>query len=94
MCIVPNQTMRHKKSTQTIIALLGNAMSRQQAIIIALTGKGEDAFLQVLALNNKGQAYDDQGMTVPDDVTLLQANDKWDSIRRLPVHTEKPRNRN
>jgi NAD/NADP transhydrogenase beta subunit len=35
--------------------------------------------------------YYDQGMQVPDDVTLLFADDNWGNIRRLPKPGETPR---
>ena len=39
---------------------------------------------QVWALYKEVQDYYDHGMRVPDDVTLLFADDNWGQIRRLP----------
>lgn len=75
----------------TNIALLENIVARQRAIIAEQTGRGVDALPQVWALYKEVQEYYDQGMTVPDDVTLLYADDNWGSIRRLPALNAKPR---
>lgn len=75
----------------TNIALLENIVARQRAIIAKQTGRGEDALPQVWALYKEVQEYYDQGMTVPDDVTLLYADDNWGSIRRLPALNAQPR---
>ena len=40
---------------------------------------------QVWALYKEVQDYYDHGMKVPDDVTLLFADDNWGQIRRLPT---------
>lgn len=37
------------------------------------------------------QEYFENGLVVPDDVTLLFADDNFGSIRRLPVGTERDR---
>jgi hypothetical protein len=75
----------------TNIALLENIVAAQRQIIAAETGKGEAALPQVWALYKEVQDYYDQGMTVPDDVTLLYADDNWGNLRRLPALNAKPR---
>jgi hypothetical protein len=35
--------------------------------------------------------YEDLGLTVPDDVTLLWTDDNWGNIRRLPINNETER---
>jgi hypothetical protein len=32
--------------------------------------------------------YENYGLTVPDDVTLLWADDNWGNVRRLPLANE------
>lgn len=75
----------------TNIALLENIVKEQRKIIAEQTGKGEDALPQVWALYKEVQDYYDKGMTVPDDVTLLYADDNWGNLRRLPDLDAKPR---
>jgi hypothetical protein len=75
----------------TNIALLENIVAEQRKIIASETGRGEAALPQVWALYKEVQDYYDQGMTVPDDVTLLYADDNWGNLRRLPALNAKPR---
>ncbi|MCW8125866.1 glycosyl hydrolase 115 family protein [Microbulbifer halophilus] len=46
---------------------------------------------QVWALYKEVQGYYEDGMRVPDDVTLLWADDNWGNIRRLPTPDERDR---
>lgn len=32
--------------------------------------------------------YENHGLTVPDDITLLWADDNWGNVRRLPLASE------
>lgn len=32
--------------------------------------------------------YEQEGLTVPDDITLLWADDNWGNVRRLPIASE------
>ncbi len=76
---------------ETNISLLENIVKQQRKLISEVTGKGEDALPQVWALYKEVQDYYDQGMTVPDDVTLLYSDDNWGNLRRLPSIDAKPR---
>jgi hypothetical protein len=78
-------------SAGTNIALLEQIVAAQRQIIAKVTGKGEDALPQVWALYKEVQDYYDQGMKVPDDVTLLYSDDNWGNIRRLPPLNAPPR---
>ncbi|KAI0772419.1 hypothetical protein BD413DRAFT_545266 [Trametes elegans] len=49
------------------------------------------AIPQVWTLYKEVQGYYDDGMQVPDDVTLLWSDDNWGNIRRLPLVTERNR---
>ena len=49
-----------------------------------MTGRPAAETPQVWALYKEVQEYYDQGMRVPDDVTLLFADDNWGNVRRLP----------
>ncbi|WP_231737474.1 glycosyl hydrolase 115 family protein, partial [Caulobacter sp. CCH5-E12] len=65
--------------------LLETIVRDQRAIIADVTGKPPEKTPQVWALYKEVLDYYDHGMRVPDDVTLLFADDNWGQIRRLPV---------
>jgi hypothetical protein len=68
----------------TAIGLLEAIVADQRRIIEEVTHKPADQTPQVWALYKEVQDYYDHGMKVPDDVTLLFADDNWGQIRRLP----------
>jgi len=72
----------------TAIELLQNIVADQRSILAELTGKPANQAPQVWALYKEVQDYFDDGMKVPDDVTLLFADDNWGNIRRLPKSGE------
>jgi hypothetical protein len=74
-----------KPMTQgTAIPLLEKIVADQRGIIADVTGKPASETPQVWALYKEVQDYYDQGMRVPDDVTLLFSDDNWGNLRRLP----------
>ncbi|MBB5518994.1 glycosyl hydrolase 115 family protein [Amphiplicatus metriothermophilus] len=72
-------------SEETAIGLLERIVADQRRIIEEATGAPAAQTPQVWALYKEVQDYYDQGMEVPDDVTLLFADDNWGNIRRLPA---------
>ena len=68
----------------TAIDLLQNIVADQRNILRDITGKPPEQTPQAWALYKEVQDYFDAGMKVPDDVTLLFADDNWGNIRRLP----------
>jgi len=78
-------------SEESNIALLEQVVEDQRAIIADETGKPASETPQVWALYKEVQEYYDKGMRVPDDVTLLLADDNWGNIRKLPKAGEKQR---
>ncbi len=81
-----------KPMTQgTAIPLLEKIVADQRQIIQEVTGKPASETPQVWALYKEVQDYYDQGMRVPDDVTLLFSDDNWGDLRRLPQIGAKPR---
>ncbi|WP_037316968.1 glycosyl hydrolase 115 family protein [Salegentibacter sp. Hel_I_6] len=75
----------------TAIGLLEGIVEDQREIIAEVTGKPAEETPQVWALYKEVQDYYDQGMRVPDDVTLLLADDNWGNIRKLPDPKEEAR---
>lgn len=75
----------------TNIALLEKIVKEQRKIIEAVTGQKAAKIPQVWALYKEVQDYYDQGMRVPDDVTLLFCDDNWGNVRKLPDINAKPR---
>ncbi|MEO7997478.1 MAG: glycosyl hydrolase 115 family protein, partial [Gemmatimonadaceae bacterium] len=75
----------------TAISLLERIVSDQRKIISEVTKKPADQTPQLWALYKEVQDYYDQGMRVPEDITLLFADDNWGDIRRLPELKERNR---
>lgn len=73
-------------SEGTAIELLETIVSDQRKLIEEVTGRPAEETPQVWALYKEVQDYYDRGMKVPEDVTLLFADDNWGQIRRLPTH--------
>jgi len=78
-------------SKGTATALLEKIVKDQREIIEKVTKKPASATPQIWALYKEVQDYYDQGMRVPDDVTLLLADDNWGNLRKLPKLNEAPR---
>jgi hypothetical protein len=76
-------------SEGTAIELLEGIVADQRRIIADVTGEPAERTPQVWALYKEVQDYFDAGMDVPDDVTLLFADDNWGNIRRLPAPGER-----
>jgi hypothetical protein len=72
-------------------AMLEKIVGVQRSIIAAGTGKSADAVPQAWCLYKEAQDYYDIGLRVPDDVTLLWAEDNWGNVRRLPTPQERRR---
>ncbi len=68
----------------TNIALLEDIVNDQRKIIREVTGREPEGTPQVWALYKEVQDYYDNGMRVPDDVTLLLCDDNWGNVRKLP----------
>lgn len=78
-------------SAETNIALLEKIVADQRKIIAAVTKKPVEKTPQLWALYKEVQDYYDNGMRVPDDVTLLLCDDNWGNIRKLPRIDAAPR---
>ena len=78
-------------TAETNIALLERIVADQRKIIEDVTQKPASKTPQLWALYKEVQDYYDNGMRVPDDVTLLLCDDNWGNIRKLPHPDDKPR---
>jgi len=78
-------------SAGTNVSLLQRIVEDQRKIITEVTGKPITETPQVWALYKEVQDYYDNGMRVPDDVTLLLCDDNWGNIRKLPKPGEAKR---
>ncbi|MBD9369726.1 glycosyl hydrolase 115 family protein [Xanthomonas sp. XNM01] len=76
-------------SEDTATRLLEGIVADQRRILSEVTGRPAEDTPQVWALYKEVQDYFDAGMRVPDDVTLLFADDNWGNIRRLPKAGER-----
>ena len=78
-------------SEGTATSLLEKIVADQRSIIEKVTQKPASETPQIWALYKEVQDYYDKGMRVPDDVTLLLADDNWGNLRKLPKLNEAPR---
>jgi hypothetical protein len=72
-------------------ALLEQIVADQRSIIAKRMNSDLSEVPQDWALYKEVQEYYEQGMRVPDDVTLLWCDDNWGNIRRLPTPQERNR---
>jgi len=72
-------------SEHTATALLERIIADQRKIIAEVSVRAPEHTPQVWALYKEVQDYYDAGMQVPEDVTLLFADDNWGNLRRLPT---------
>ncbi len=78
-------------SKETNVALLERIVKDQRQIIKDVTHQDPELMPQMWALYKEVQEYYDEGMRVPDDVTLLLCDDNWGNIRKLPRLTDPKR---
>ncbi|KAI0791027.1 hypothetical protein C8Q75DRAFT_890923 [Abortiporus biennis] len=79
-------------SETTNIDLLEKVVSDQRQILTdVFNGTDITTIPQMWCLYKEVQGYYEDGMRVPDDVTLLWADDNWGNIRRFPTLDERNR---
>ncbi|KAM5349609.1 hypothetical protein ACJ41O_006114 [Fusarium nematophilum] len=77
---------------EAIIEMLETLVHNQRSIIEE--GLGIDNVTEVPSLwclYKEVQSYQERGLVVPEDITLLWADDNWGNIRRLPLANETDR---
>jgi hypothetical protein len=72
-------------------ALLEKIVTAQRAILAAEVNPDVTQIPQLWCLYKEVQGYYENGLRVPDDVTLLWAEDNWGNLRRLPTGEERQR---
>lgn len=72
-------------------ALLEKIVERQREMLRAEVNADLTKVPQLWALYKEVQEFYEHGMRVPDDVTLLWAEDNWGNVRRLPTAEERRR---
>lgn len=73
------------------IAMLEGIVEKQRKIIAEEMNSDVTKVPQLWCLYKEVQEYYNEGMRVPDDVTLLWAEDNWGNIRRVPSDDERSR---
>jgi hypothetical protein len=73
------------------IRLLQRIVDVQRKMLAELVNPDVTKVPQVWTLYKEVQQYYESGLRVPDDVTLLWAEDNWGNVRRLPSKEERPR---
>lgn len=73
------------------VKLLENIITDQRKILSENMAKPVEKIPQLWALYKEVKDYYDFGMKVPDDITLLWADDNWGNLRHLPTAHERKR---
>ncbi|KKA28239.1 hypothetical protein TD95_002433 [Thielaviopsis punctulata] len=72
-----------------IIDMLEVLVHKQQEIIVdVLQVENSSVVPQMWCLYKEVQTYQEQGLHVPEDITLLWSDDNWGNVRRLPLKNE------
>ena len=86
-----NDTEMAPGGPETNMALLENIVGVQRKIIAEEMNPDVTKVPQIWCLYKEVQDYYNAGLRVPDDVTLLWADDNWGNVRRLPTAEERKR---
>jgi hypothetical protein len=86
-----NDTEIAPGGTRANRAMLEHIIDRQREIISGVTGKDAAETPQLWCAYKEIQEYYEDGMRVPDDVTMLWSDDNWGNQRRLPTAEERRR---
>lgn len=79
-----DEPMHDLGSAEANFKQLEQIMTDQRKIIEKVTKKPAKNTPQLWALYSEVLEYFDQGMKVPDDMTILLCDDNWGNVRRLP----------
>lgn len=73
------------------VALLERVIADQSEILREVHGSDLRDVPRVIALYKEVQSYFEQGLALPDDVTLIFCDDNWGNLRRVPTAAERER---
>ncbi|KAI1205619.1 glycoside hydrolase family 115 protein [Annulohypoxylon truncatum] len=71
-----------------IVSMLETLVHNQRAIIEDVLGVKIEEAPQLWCLYKEVMSYIQQGLTIPEDITLLWADDNWGNVRRVPIGNE------
>ncbi|KAI1077309.1 glycoside hydrolase family 115 protein [Whalleya microplaca] len=74
-----------------IVNMLETLVHNQQAILEDVLEVNVTDVPQLWCLYKEVMSYLLEGLTIPEDITLLWADDNWGNIRRVPIKDEKTR---
>ncbi|KAI0198547.1 hypothetical protein F4808DRAFT_256222 [Astrocystis sublimbata] len=74
-----------------IVSLLEAVVESQRNVIEDVLGVKTADVPQMWCLYKEVMSYIEEGLTIPDDITLLWADDNWGNVRRVPIGDEKTR---
>lgn len=86
-----DEPMMDAGTLQERMVVMDDIIREQRRILAETIGKDATEIPQVFALYKEVQEYWENGLTIPDDVTILLANDNFGNIRMLPKETERHR---
>jgi hypothetical protein len=86
-----NDTPMAEGGPEANMALLEKIVDVQRKIIVEEVNPDVTKVPQLWCLYKEVQDFYNAGMRVPDDVTLLWAEDNWGNVRRLPTAEERQR---
>lgn len=85
-------SMNEDEKTEARVSLLGKVIQNQRKIIIEVIGEErEKTSLQTFIPYKEVLDLYDHGLEVPDNITLIWANDNFGHMRRYPNETERER---
>ena len=71
------------------IEVLHNVVAKQREVLgDVFDGSKVEDIPQMWCLYKEVQGYYEKGLEVPEDITLLWADDNWGNLRRIPVGNE------
>jgi hypothetical protein len=71
--------------------MLEQLVANQRRIISDVLDVNITSVPQVWCLYKEVQSYQEKGLVVPEDITLLWSDDNWGNIRRMPLINETER---
>jgi hypothetical protein len=86
-----DEPMMDDGTLQERMAVMERIIADQRQILSDITGKSAAEAPQVFALYKEVQEFWEAGINIPDDVTILLANDNFGNIRMVPKETERNR---